>query len=248
MAFFRKFPRRKTYSRRLYRKKTVIGRYRRKFQTRVKRALLKTSETKYLESASENIALYHDRGATGAGALTTNQGALIFNPWWSIIKGTGVSSRIGDEIYPTGMGVRILLKNEANRPNLHYRIIVAVIPKIYNGSVMDGTNYDLGSGTSGNDILTNYLKKEGVKVLYDKVIHCQDQTAGVYGGANQNYVRFLKMYIRSKRGQKITWMEDGLLANKPVGVWVIPYEYYGTLRTDLVARASYSFKLYWKDV
>jgi hypothetical protein len=44
-----------------------------------------------------------------------------------------------------------------------------VIPKSYNGVITDGSNYDLGSGGSGNDIITNYLKTEGVKVLYDRV-------------------------------------------------------------------------------
>jgi hypothetical protein len=219
------------------------------FVSRVKRVLLKNSESKYKEGSFENVALYHDRGAVGAGLLTTNQGAVIFNPWYDINRGDGPGNRDGDEIHPTGFGVRMLIRNATDRPNLHYRVVVAVIPKVYLGVVMDGTNFDLGSGASGNDIMTNYFKKEGVKVLMDKMIHGYTQSTfvstGAGGGApamsSQAYNKFLKFYIRSKPGAKIKWMEDGKIVNNPVGVWIIPYENYATLRSDIVSYVSFSY-------
>lgn len=209
---------------------------------------MKTAETKFLEGAGENTPLYHDRGDGAAGLLTTNQGALIWNPWNAIQKGTNNGQRVSDEIYPRGLGIRLLLRNEVNRPNIHYRIIVAVIPKMYNGVITNGSNFDLGSGASGNDILTNFLKKEGVRVLYDKVIrNNQDSAAGLTGANGFAYNRFIKLYIKSKPGQKLTWGEDGNLAQRPVGIWVVPYEKYSTLRSDIIANASYSMKMYYKD-
>ncbi len=224
--------------------------------SRVKAVLMRNAEGKYKEGSAENIALYHDRGAVGAGALTTNQGSIIFNPWYDINRGDGPGNRDGDEIAPSGFSIRMLIRNAVDRPNLHYRIVVAVIPKLYLGVITDGTNFDLGSGASGNDILTNYFKKEGVKVLLDRMIHGYTQSTFVSQGAggsapamsSQAFNKFIKFYVRSKRGSKIKWMEDGKIANNPVGVWVIPYENYATLRTDNVAFVSYSYKMFWKDL
>jgi len=226
------------------------------FAARVKAVLMKTAEAKYKEGSFENVQLYHDRGEGTAGLLTTNQGSIIFNPWYGINRGDGPGNRDGDEIAPSGFAVRMLIRNETTRPNLHYRIVVAVIPKVYLGVVSNGSNFDLGSGASGNDIMTNFFKKEGVKVLYDKLIHGYTQSTfvstGAGGGApsmsSQAYSKFIKLYVKSKRGSKIKWMEDGQIANNPVGVWVIPYENYATLRSDIVANVSFSYKMYWKDI
>ena len=94
-------------------------------------------------SASEATALYHDRGTSGAGALTTNEGALIFNPWYSITRGTSISNRIGDEVVARGMSLRLQYVAAADRPAQFVRIIIAVIPKLTGTTVLDGTNYDL---------------------------------------------------------------------------------------------------------
>jgi len=217
---------------------------------------MKTAETKYKEGSFEDVALYHDRGEGTAGVLTTNQGSIIFNPWYAINRGDGPGNRDGDEIAPSGFAVRMLIRNMPDRPNLHYRIVVAVIPKLYLGIVSNGSNFDLGSGASGNDIMTNFFKKEGVKVLYDKMIHGYTQSTFVSNGggggvpamSSQAYNKFLKFYVRSKKGSKIKWMEDGQIANNPVGVWVIPYENYATTRLDKVAAVSFSYKMYWRDL
>jgi hypothetical protein len=110
---------------------------------------MKTAETEHREGAHENIDLCHDRGEASAGALTTDQGAIPFNPWHTIGKGVGVSACIADEIYPRGPALRILLTPDPNRrPALNYRVAVAVIPRTCNGVLTDGTDYDLGSGSS----------------------------------------------------------------------------------------------------
>ena len=69
---------------------------------------MKTAETKYKIGYAENVALYHDRGASSAGLLTSYQGSIVFNPWFAITKGDTVSNRDGDEIYPRGMSFRLM--------------------------------------------------------------------------------------------------------------------------------------------
>lgn len=247
MAFNRK---RSRSSRPYKRKSRMSGRFargRRSFQTRVKRVLMRAAESKYYMSAGENQALYHDRGNPTAGALTSNQGATIFNPWYNITRGTSISQRIVDEITPSGMAVRIMYNAAADRPAQFVRIIVAVIPKTVASVILDGSNFDLLDAGGSNDTVTGMIKKEGVKCLYDKTIRL-DNAADRAVAAEGDSRLYHKFYIKSKRGSKITWQQDGTLANKPVGVWVVPYDRFGTLRTDGLGFLSYTYKLYFKDI
>ena len=236
------------FKRKMMKSRGKYGRARaRSFQAKVKRILMKTAETKYVLGVAENNGLYHDRGLSTAGALTTNQGALVWNPWFAITRGDTVSNRDGDEIYPRGMSMRLMYNSTPNREGQFVRVIVAVVPKTTGTTVLDGSNYDLLDSGSSNDTVTGYIRREGVKVLYDKVFTLQMQ--GVRAASREGDSRlFKKIYIKSKKGGKLSWQQDGNLSNKPVGVWVIPYDVFGTLRTDLLGMVSYTYKLYFKDV
>ena len=226
------------------------------FQARVKKVLMKVAETKYRLGGVEDQPLYHDRGAVGAPVLSTLQGALIWNPWNLIEKGTEHYQRVGDEIYARGMSVRMSYWCAADRQAQFVRIIVAVIPKIYKfpGSgaqvITDGTNFDLFDVQGMNDCISSYVMGEGVKVLYDRVqqLKCVGKSEDADQKGDQRF--FKRFYIKSKKGSKLKWggYPDNQLLNRPVGIWVIPYDDYGTLRTDTLGWCTYSYKLYYKDV
>lgn len=207
---------------------------------------MKTAETKYVMAASEQNAMYHDRGAPSAGLLTTNQGAIIFNPWFAITRGDTVSNRDGDEIYPRGMSIRLLYNCEAGRYNQFVRIIIAIIPKVVSGTIMDGSNFDLLDAAGSNDTVTGMIKREGVKVLYDRTTTLKAGGLKAVGERGETRL-FKKIYVKAKGG-KMKWQQDGTLVNKPIGVWVIPYDRYETLRTDTLGVLAYTYKLYFKDV
>lgn len=244
MAFKRKY---RKYMRKYRGRSSRRKGAKRIFQRRVRQALMKTAETKYIMGVAENFGQFHDRGANTAGLLTSNQGACIFNPWFLITRGTSISQRIGDEIYPRGMAVRMMYNAEPNRESQFVRIIVAVIPKVVSGVVMDGSNYDLLDAAGSNDTVTGMIKREGVKVLYDKTFTMQFKGARAVSRTGDSRL-FKKFYIKSKKGGKLTWQQDGTLANKPVGIWVVPYDTFGTLRSDLLGALSFTYKLYFKDV
>lgn len=208
---------------------------------------MKTAETKYQMGSAEAVGLYHDRESSTAGLLTSNQGSIIFNPWYSITKGDTVSNRDGDEIYPRGMAARFMYAASQGREAQFVRVIVAVIPKIVSGTIMDGSNFDLMDAAGSNDTVTGMIKTEGVKVLYDKTFTL------TYSGSRATDRKgdtrlFKKLYIKSRRGGKLSWQQDGTLANKPVGIWVVPYDQYGSLRSDYLGDISWTYKLYFKDV
>lgn len=208
---------------------------------------MKTAETKYFMGYTEDLSLYHDRGGSSAGALTTNQAACVFNPWYYITKGDTVSNRDGDEIYPRGMSLRFLYNAETGRANQFVRVIIAVIPKVVSGTIMDGTNFDLLDAGGSNDTVTGMIKKEGVKVLYDKTYTLAPGALKTAAEVGESRL-FKKLYIKTKRGGKVKWQQDGSLANNPVGVWIVPYDNYSTLRTSALGRLSLTYKLYFKDV
>lgn len=211
-------------------------------------AVMRTAETKYKIGYAENVALFHDRGTSSAGLTTSNQGAIIWNPWFLITHGDTVSNRDGDQIYPRGMSLRMMYRSEANGAQSQFvRVIVAVIPQRVSTSIMDGSNFDLMDQGGSNDTVTGMIKKEGVKVLYDKVFTLQAVTGQADGRAGSTRL-FKKIYIKSKKRGKLTWGQDGLLQNKPVGVWVVPYDYYDTLRGVALGYASFTYKMYFKDV
>lgn len=243
--------RKRSRSSRRYKKKTrMSGKYsrgRQSFQSRVKKVLMKAAETKYIMSAGENNACYHDRGSSSAGVLTSNQGTVIWNPWFAISRGTSISNRIGDEITPRGMALRMLYNCASDRPSQCIRIIVAVVPKTVGSTLLDGSNYDLLDAGGSNDTVTGMIKKEGVRVLYDKTYTLQTLGVRAVPVAGDSRL-FKKLYIKSKRGSKLMWQQDGSLANKPVGVWVVPYDAYNTLRTDNLGFLNYTYKLYFKDI
>lgn len=198
-------------------------------------------------SSGENTNCYHDRGTSAAGALTTNEGALIFNPWYSITRGTSISNRIGDEVMARGMSIRLMYQCDYARPSQFLRVIIAVIPKTVGGVITDGSNYDLMDAGGSNDTVTGMIKREGVRVLYDKMTTFNSNGDRTTPTTGDNRV-FKKLWIKSRKGGSLKWQQDGTLANKPVGVWVIPYDQYGTLRTDILGYVSYTYKLYFKDI
>lgn len=250
----KRYSRKKSYS-----KTRRSGKYSRSrktnFNRRVRKAVLKTSETKYRIAAVENLALYHDRGDAVAGALATTQGAMIWNPWFSISRGTAPGNRIGDEIYPVGMALRLCYWCAADRQAQFVRIIVASVPRVstYPGGpgpvVTDEGKVDLMDPAGSNDTVTGMIKSSdtGIKVLYDRI------WTGTAKGKTEDADElgdnrfFKKIWLKAKRGSKITWGVDGYIKNNPIGVWVLPYDDYNTLRTDILGRCSFTYKLYFKD-
>jgi len=252
---------RRRFSRRTF-KKSRRGKYsrkgRRSFQSRVKRAILKTAETKYLDVAIENHQLYHNLGSNVGGLVPLNITSIgaFFNPWSKIGQGTARFQRIGDKITPRGMSLKIYYANKIDRPNTMFRLIVAVLPKVLGGSIttLEFDPFQVAQiGTLGNNMLPPADKDNGVKFLYDKVhkIPPANMIAQANGVGSREMTKVIKLWVRSKRGNDITFASSTgstQIINKPLAIYVIPYEQYSTLTTDNVASLTVYIRLYYKDV
>lgn len=243
--------------RRSYRKRTRRGKYarkgRRSFQSRVKRVLLKTAETKYYDIGFENEQLYHNCGTFQT--LFPGYVRAIpqwFNPWSVIPKGTNRMDRIGDVIRPSGMSVKLWLANKWDRPQGMFRVIVAIVPKVV-GSDITIPRFDPfqipNSGTLGNYMVMPADKDKGVRFLYDRIIRIQNRLPAVNINGTKENTTLLKLWIKRKRASKITFATaTPEIVNKPLAIYVIPYEQYSTLNTDNIASCAGFMRMYYKDI
>lgn len=213
------------------------------------KVLMKKNELKYYVAGAEAIPLYHNRGDASAGLLTSNQGALIWNPWALIQQGTTSRDRIASEIWPRGIGLRLHYEPFTDRMATHVRIIVCTIPKSSTGSINTGSNFNLmdaGPGVPNNCLIGFRKDDSGIKVMYDKVFYVKQVPLGTGQDAEGSF--FKRLYIKNKRGGKVIFESQNNIVNKPLAVYVIPYDIVGTQRSDTIARCSYMYKLYFRDV
>jgi len=262
MAFLSRYYRKNPS--RLKRRRSRRGRSSRRtktsFKTRVTQVLMKKAETKYYDIAEENVQLYHNNGTSTT--LLSNPGSLqtIFNPWADIPVGTGRNQRIGDRIIPRGMSLKIWFANKSDRPNVMYRVIILRCPKVVTGSTTSYNNLypfqtaDLGS--NGNQMIMPLDKDRGFKAFYDKTFNLQlgnsSSEVPILGYVGKECHMVKKFWIKSK-GRAIQYDPGagaGVLysiVNNPLLVYVIPYDSFGTPKTDNIATCAYQARLYYKD-
>lgn len=236
--------------------KRILGR--RTYQTMkavALKAIMKKSETKNTTVSQEGLDVYHNGQISALNQQPTTD-AQFFNIWrYNITCGPGLNQRIGTEIQPRGCSIRLYLENDVNRPNLHWRIIIGVAPKLK----IDGLtttaydNLEMMDGIGGN--LVRHINTEaGYKILYDRIYKNE---IGISTKAGDWTLRrchkFLKIWLRRKRGSKITFVSavngaTSAINNKPVFMACIPYDSNNTLATDYVGEVNWQAKLYWKDL
>jgi len=224
---------------------------RRNFQSRVRKAILRTAETKYYDIGVQDNQLYHNlgHGVGGIPPLGVESLPALFNPWLDIQKGTDRFSRIGDKITPRGMSLKFFLSNKATRPNTMVRLIVAILPKVVGGAITDYAfnPFQLANqGIMNNNMLLPADKDKGVKFLYDKI----HKLPGPYeNGGSKETTKFIKLWIKRKRSRDIIYdTTSSDIVNKPLAVYAIPYEQFSTLQTDNIASITSLMRMYYKDV
>lgn len=226
---------------------------RRTFQSRVRKAILKTAETKYYDISTENRQLYHNLGGNGVNIpLAPTSLTPWFNPWLNIQKGTGRFNRIGDRITPRGMSLKIYLANKLDRPHCQIRLIVAILPKSI-GTTITTEQFDpfqiSNAGINGNNMLWPADKDNGVKFLYDKIHKIDGMNWFSTPTNGKEVTKYVRLWIKRKRSRDIIYnTTDTTMVNKPLAVYAIPYEQYSTLTTDNVASLAGFMRMYYKDV
>lgn len=200
------------------------------------------------------MQLYHNRGFAINALPPFNVASLpfMFNFWANIQQGTGREDRIGDKIIPRGMSVDLFIANKRDRPNTMHRIIVAILPKEYAGGVTTDVFDPFQNTGTGNRMLLAADHDKGVKFLYDRIHRTStNQAIGINypQDTTKEATKHVKLWIRRKNATHPIVFNQLLpaIVNRPIAVYVIPYEQFSTLESDNISSISARCRVYFKD-
>lgn len=235
MAFKRKYSsRRKTYRR----NRRVFNRARPRrptFGTRVKRAILRNTELKTKHNSVVKVELNHNSFNTGGYVLKLNADA--FYP----TQGVGQNQRVGDEIMVSGISIKLLIGQKADRPNVTFRWGVIAIPR---GAAI---NYASVFKAVTNNVLLDDFNKDYVSVKSTGV--WRPNEAGLNGTGGDEYTFTKKLYTPWKHKTKFGPADAASthLDTQDLYFIMMAYDAYGSLLTDNIAYAESLVTLYYRD-
>jgi len=211
---------------------------------------LKVSETKFYDSGSENVNLYHNVGHSAAYAGAANPYSLVVN-MLGLQQGVQATRRIGDKAWSVGVSINLWLSQKQDRPNVGYRILVLQYPDTVYGAQFSGINQKVFYPTGMGNNLIEKVDTDMYNVIYDKVIQPIDQSG--YPTVPFEHSKVHKFYIKTGREVHYRAGLDDITTTVPkdmrnrLVLYVIPYDHYGTLVTDNIASVAYTYRHYFKD-
>lgn len=241
--------RRKTYTRprkRFARGSSRIARI-------AKQVQLKTCETKESSQyTADQQILFHNLSYYAGNLLATTQGT-------SDPSGVAQASRnrVGDEVIARGLSLKLFIQNDAQRPNVMYRIIIFKYNSIAITSPgLDDTYFWCGPSGGGSTMnrMLDRPQTDRLKIIKSIVVNPTSeanysiQTAGPVPVGPFAKTRMYKFWVPLKN-RRIKYSEDG--GNFPrflgYGFCVTPYDSIATLETDILCRMQWQSTFYYKD-
>lgn len=199
----------------------------------IKSIVLKTAETKYRNFSLPKVELYHNN----IYPMTDLMG--IMPP-----QGDTDGDRNGDCIYATGIKIRLMLGQKADRPNVTYKIFVVQYDDDTSGTLTYSNFYH---NASGNGLL-DAVQTKRFKVRKALTIKSKGTSMEV-GESGKEFIRPLSFWIPLKKKVKFQKDDAILVTNMPqqFKIIVLAYDAYGTLGTDNIAYIQGCATLYFKD-
>lgn len=202
----------------------------------VRSVLFRTLETKYKSIDFDKTELYHNSITYLANKnLATNLPG----------QGDADAERVGDEIYLTGIKLRLLLGQKYDRPNCTFKIWIVEANSV-SGNANDKNVFF--HNTTGN-ILLDPIQSKRFSIL--KAITVKPKgTAMEVGEAGKEFVRPLSLWLPMRR--KIHFVADASTSvskgmKEHLYILLGVYDAYGTLTTDNIAYCQGSATYYYKD-
>ena len=149
------------------------------------------------------------------------------------------------------MSIKLGLTNKGDRPNLMYHVMVLHMLKAIGRTVTTYNNtfpfQTSQVGTTGNNMILLLDQHHGIKTYYDKVITLDH--GSVSSGFLKEKHTMLKIWLKCKNARPVVYNQDTAnIVNRPLLLYVIPYDSYDTLITDNMASYSYYTHMYYKDI
>lgn len=211
------------------------GKISKQFAKKVKKVIMKTTESKKVGYSWGKYELYHNGGVAGAGLGRVQINLSSTMP----PTGTGEMNRIGDQINLSGWKIRMVLGQKADRPNVNFKYWVLKVPK--------------GSSFSYNDWFKNFtsnvllddINEDFVKVL--KTGSFKPYRGDLNNGTDE-FTFVKKLWIPYKKLLKFGPADGTTLHNDDdIHFIMAVYDAYGTLNSDNIAYMQFFSELYYRD-
>jgi len=203
------------------------------FAKRVKRVVMKVSETKRAPISWNKVELFHNVFSTTQN-LHINSAAVMPTG-----GGLQQGNRIGDQIDTIGWKVRCLLGQKGDRPNVNWRLMVYSIPK--GGSIAYG---DVFKNITAN-VLLDEPNTDYTQVIYQRNLRPSPDLSGTGG---DEYTFCHKFFVPHKKKYKFGPGENVITHNqRDVYFAIICYDAFGSVITDNIAYMQVFTELQYKD-
>lgn len=220
-----------------YGKKRKNAGSRTKFAKAVKRVIFSTAESCYKSVQRDGWTCNHD---SLAGAILWNPSNLGLFP----VQGNGDGERRGDEIYATGVMMRMVVQIPHDRRNTKFKMWYVPHSSTQGNPGLKTDFFHTVSNNVMNDPIQADRWK-GIKYLGKFQCTAVDQTTG-----SQDKTILIKRWIPLKR--KVTFVSD--TSSQPVGlpdnayIIIAAYDSITSAITDtLITNSETAFTLYYRD-
>ena len=204
-----------------------------KMKTLITKVQLKNSETKYRNMSLPKLELYHNN-------LYPMDDLMAVMP----IQGDTDGSRNGDEIMATGIKIRLMVGQKADRPNVTFKIFVVSYDEDTSGAP---TYSNFFHNASGNGLLDAVQSK---RYNVKKALTIKSRgTSMEVGESGKEFVRPYSLWIPLRKKLKFQKDDTNKVTNYPqnLKILVFAYDAYGTLGTDNIGYIQGCATLYYKD-
>lgn len=206
------------------------------FATRVRRVILRTGELKSKHSPVTKVEIFHNSFNTGGYVLKLNSDAYYPT------QGVAQNQRVGDEIMLSGIGIKLLIGQKADRPNVTFRWAVITLPR---GATI---NYASVFQAVTNNVLIDDFNKDFATVKSSGL--WRPNEAGLNGTGGDEYTFVKKVYVPWKHKTKFGPANGAStqLDTQDLYFIMVAYDAYGSITgTDNIAYAESLVTVYYRD-
>lgn len=209
----------------------------------VRKSIIRMAEPKYKLYSHGKFELYHNSGSPASGQIL-NYFPLNGAPQMPT-QGVGDNQRNGDRINSSGIQVKMLFGQKADRPNVTFKVVFFSMRQGY-----APTYSEFLENSTGNCMLDS-VNTDNVTVLYQKIIKAP--VWGSFALATNNtllareYTFFKKFWIPRKMEYKFTADGGTIHSDKFISCAVFAYDAYGSLITDNIGYFQAWTKFAYRD-
>lgn len=216
--------------------------------------MLRACETKESTQYTSSLQqLFHDRTYYSGQLLATTQG---------FTAGDGVAdatnNRIGDQVIARGLKFKVYVENQADRPNVMYRIFLFKYNTLLYAGGATMQDNEFWEGPSGQGLLTNRMlgkvRTRNIKILKSKLVkpthqaNFTIQTAGpVPNGPyaktdlHEFWIPLKNKKIQYRDGNSVFPTRDGY------GFAIVAFDTQNTATSDHISNIMWQSTFYYKD-